>query len=126
MVKLTNQKYYALQRLKGVVDGKNKDLGFRDPYMSVNPGKTYASGVNSPQTWVSKLADSSAAMVEKDVRELAGAFTGFADLIDSAISNTPSTVEGVDENDTVGNWPPAGTDPAASRSSSGFTNDDEI
>ncbi|WP_143223463.1 hypothetical protein [Actinomyces oris] len=125
MVKLTNQKYYALQRLKGVVDGKNKDLGFRDPYMSVNPGKTYASGVNSPQTWVSKLADSSAAMVEKDVRELAGAFTGFADLIDSAISNTPSTVEGVDENDTVGNWPPTGTDPAASRPST-FTNDDEI
>ena len=64
-------------------------------------------------------------MVEKDVRELAGAFTGFADLIDSAISNTPSTVEGVDENDTVGNWPPTGTDPAASRPST-FTNDDEI
>lgn len=115
MVKLTNQKYYALERLKGVVDGKNRDLGFRDPYMSVNPGKTHASRVNSPQTWVSKLADGSAQKVEKRVGELADVFTGLADLIDGAIASTPSTVEGVDENDTVGDWPQPGENPVASR-----------
>jgi len=45
--------------------------------------------------------------------------------LEKTISKTPSTVDGVDENDTVGNWPPTGTDPVTSRPST-FTNDDEI